>query len=273
MPLTHLAMAFAITNPGVTCAIIGPRTMEHLDDLLAGAETTLADEILDRIDAIDASRHRRRGHWTWPTTCLAIQQPARGAAACPAIVPPPEVCGLADSLLASGCRSAWPGPLAALLLFYRPIFDRLLAVCEGDERIRAFWLSGSLAKGTADSGSGPRLPARHPGDADFDESASFYWREWLATITPTLLARELPLARGSFYSTTTGCERLGRREQGRSARCPRPGTGAAAWSSTVTAYSGCRGPRPRAAARTEPGPAPLDGRGVLPGRGRSSRSC
>jgi aryl-alcohol dehydrogenase-like predicted oxidoreductase len=52
MPLTHLAMAFAITNPGVTCAIIGPRTMEHLDDLLAGAETTLADEILDRIDAI-----------------------------------------------------------------------------------------------------------------------------------------------------------------------------------------------------------------------------
>jgi aryl-alcohol dehydrogenase-like predicted oxidoreductase len=52
MPLTHLAMAFAITNPGVTCAIIGPRTMEHLDDLLAGAETTLTDEILDRIDAI-----------------------------------------------------------------------------------------------------------------------------------------------------------------------------------------------------------------------------
>jgi aryl-alcohol dehydrogenase (NADP+) len=52
MPLTHLAMAFAITNPGVTSAIIGPRTMEHLDDLLAGAETTLTDEILDRIDAI-----------------------------------------------------------------------------------------------------------------------------------------------------------------------------------------------------------------------------
>jgi aryl-alcohol dehydrogenase-like predicted oxidoreductase len=52
MSLTHLAMAFAITNPGVTCAIIGPRTMDHLDDLLAGAETTLTDEILDRIDAI-----------------------------------------------------------------------------------------------------------------------------------------------------------------------------------------------------------------------------
>jgi Aldo/keto reductase family len=47
-----MAMAFAITNPAVTSAIIGPRTMEQLDDLLAGAEVTLTDEILDRIDAI-----------------------------------------------------------------------------------------------------------------------------------------------------------------------------------------------------------------------------
>ncbi|MFE2465509.1 aldo/keto reductase [Streptomyces mirabilis] len=52
MPLTHLAMAFAIAHPGVTSAIIGPRTMAHLDDLLAGAETTLTDEILEQIDAI-----------------------------------------------------------------------------------------------------------------------------------------------------------------------------------------------------------------------------
>ncbi|TMQ89167.1 aldo/keto reductase, partial [Actinomadura soli] len=52
MSLTHLAMAFAISHPGVTSAIIGPRTMEQLDDLLAGAKTTLSDEILDRIDAI-----------------------------------------------------------------------------------------------------------------------------------------------------------------------------------------------------------------------------
>ncbi|MFE4214669.1 aldo/keto reductase [Streptomyces sp. NPDC056844] len=52
MSLTHLATAFAIAHPAVTSAIIGPRTMGHLDDLLAGAETTLDDEILDRIDAI-----------------------------------------------------------------------------------------------------------------------------------------------------------------------------------------------------------------------------
>jgi aryl-alcohol dehydrogenase-like predicted oxidoreductase len=52
LSLTHLAMAFVIAHPGVTAAIIGPRTMEHLDDLLAGAEITLDDEILDRIDEI-----------------------------------------------------------------------------------------------------------------------------------------------------------------------------------------------------------------------------
>ncbi|MEU9214645.1 aldo/keto reductase [Streptomyces sp. NPDC048415] len=52
LPLTHMAMAFAITHPAVTAAIIGPRTMAHLDDLLAGATTTLDDDLLDRIDTI-----------------------------------------------------------------------------------------------------------------------------------------------------------------------------------------------------------------------------
>jgi aryl-alcohol dehydrogenase-like predicted oxidoreductase len=50
--MTHLAMAFAVAHPGVTSAIIGPRTMEQLDDLLAAADVTLTDEILDRIDEI-----------------------------------------------------------------------------------------------------------------------------------------------------------------------------------------------------------------------------
>jgi aryl-alcohol dehydrogenase-like predicted oxidoreductase len=52
LPMTHLAVAFAIAHPGVTSAIIGPRTMEQLDDLLAGIDVTLTDEILDRIDEI-----------------------------------------------------------------------------------------------------------------------------------------------------------------------------------------------------------------------------
>jgi aryl-alcohol dehydrogenase-like predicted oxidoreductase len=52
LPVTHLAMAFAIAHPGVTSAIIGPRTMEQLDDLLAGADVSVSDEILDQIDEI-----------------------------------------------------------------------------------------------------------------------------------------------------------------------------------------------------------------------------
>jgi aryl-alcohol dehydrogenase-like predicted oxidoreductase len=54
LPMTHLAMAFAIAHPAVTSAIIGPRTMIHLDDLLAGFDVALTDEILDRIDEIVA---------------------------------------------------------------------------------------------------------------------------------------------------------------------------------------------------------------------------
>lgn len=52
LPLTHLATAFAISHPAVTSAIVGPRTMTHLDDLLASTDVTLSDEVLDRIDEI-----------------------------------------------------------------------------------------------------------------------------------------------------------------------------------------------------------------------------
>jgi len=52
LSLTHMALAFAVAHPGVTSAIIGPRTMAHFDDQLAAAEVVLSDETLDRIDAI-----------------------------------------------------------------------------------------------------------------------------------------------------------------------------------------------------------------------------
>ena len=52
LPMTHLAMAFAVAHPGVTSAILGPRTPAQLDDLLASLEVSLSDEILDRIDEI-----------------------------------------------------------------------------------------------------------------------------------------------------------------------------------------------------------------------------
>ena len=52
MPMTHLAIGFVMAHPGVTSAIIGPRTMEQLDDLLAGVGVALDDEVLDQIDRI-----------------------------------------------------------------------------------------------------------------------------------------------------------------------------------------------------------------------------
>ncbi|WP_075289927.1 aldo/keto reductase [Pararhizobium arenae] len=52
LSLTHMAMAFVVAHPGVTSAILGPRKMEHLDDLLLGADVALGDDVLDKIDAI-----------------------------------------------------------------------------------------------------------------------------------------------------------------------------------------------------------------------------
>jgi aryl-alcohol dehydrogenase-like predicted oxidoreductase len=52
LPMTHLAMAFTIAHPGITSALLGARTMNHLNDLLAGLDVTLTDDILDRIDEI-----------------------------------------------------------------------------------------------------------------------------------------------------------------------------------------------------------------------------
>jgi aryl-alcohol dehydrogenase-like predicted oxidoreductase len=52
LKLTHMAIAFAIAHPGVTSAIAGPRTMEQLDDLIAGFDLALSDDILDQIDIV-----------------------------------------------------------------------------------------------------------------------------------------------------------------------------------------------------------------------------
>jgi aryl-alcohol dehydrogenase-like predicted oxidoreductase len=54
MPMTHLAMAFTIAHPGVTSALLGARTEAQLDDLLAGVDVALSDDLLDRIDEIVA---------------------------------------------------------------------------------------------------------------------------------------------------------------------------------------------------------------------------
>ena len=52
--MTHMAIAFALAHPGVTSAIIGPRTPEQLADLLSGADVRLDPPILDAIDELVA---------------------------------------------------------------------------------------------------------------------------------------------------------------------------------------------------------------------------
>jgi aryl-alcohol dehydrogenase-like predicted oxidoreductase len=52
LTLIELAIAFVLRHPGVTSAIIGPRTMEHLDSQLTAADTVLTDDALDKIDEI-----------------------------------------------------------------------------------------------------------------------------------------------------------------------------------------------------------------------------
>ena len=47
-----MALAFVIRHPAVTSAIIGPRTMEHLESQLGAADVELTDDVLDRIDEI-----------------------------------------------------------------------------------------------------------------------------------------------------------------------------------------------------------------------------
>ncbi|MHC6176485.1 aldo/keto reductase [Glutamicibacter sp. X7] len=52
LSLIQLALGFVTAHPGVTSALIGPRTPEHLASQLAAADTVLNAEVLDAIDQI-----------------------------------------------------------------------------------------------------------------------------------------------------------------------------------------------------------------------------
>jgi len=52
LSMIELAIAFVVNHPGVTSAIIGPRTMEQLDSQLPAVDVELDTAVLDRIDEI-----------------------------------------------------------------------------------------------------------------------------------------------------------------------------------------------------------------------------
>ncbi|WP_454199254.1 aldo/keto reductase [Nocardia sp. Marseille-Q1738] len=54
LTMIQLALGFVTAHRGVTSAIIGPRTLDHLHSQLAAADTVLSADVLDAIDAIVA---------------------------------------------------------------------------------------------------------------------------------------------------------------------------------------------------------------------------
>jgi aryl-alcohol dehydrogenase-like predicted oxidoreductase len=54
LTMIELAIAFVLEHPAISAAIIGPRTMEHLESQLPAAGVTLVPAVLDRIDEIVA---------------------------------------------------------------------------------------------------------------------------------------------------------------------------------------------------------------------------
>ncbi len=54
LTLIEMALAFVLRHPAVTAAIIGPRTIDHLESQLGAADIQLSDDVLDRIDEVVA---------------------------------------------------------------------------------------------------------------------------------------------------------------------------------------------------------------------------
>ena len=50
--LPALALGFVMAHPHVTSAIIGPRTVEQLENLISNSNVSLSDDVLDAIDEI-----------------------------------------------------------------------------------------------------------------------------------------------------------------------------------------------------------------------------
>jgi aryl-alcohol dehydrogenase-like predicted oxidoreductase len=69
--LTHMAHAFVLEHPVVSSAIIGPRTMEQLEDVLAGADVRLDEGTLDAIDEIVPAGTDISGADPWQPAGLA----------------------------------------------------------------------------------------------------------------------------------------------------------------------------------------------------------
>ncbi|MGW0626018.1 aldo/keto reductase [Streptomyces sp. NPDC002758] len=73
LTLIQMALAFVTRHPAVTSAIVGPRTMEHLESYLAADGIELSSDVLDRIDEIVPPGHTINiadNNWNTSTSSL-----------------------------------------------------------------------------------------------------------------------------------------------------------------------------------------------------------
>jgi aryl-alcohol dehydrogenase-like predicted oxidoreductase len=80
--LVDLAHAFVLEHPAVTSAILGPRTLDQLTDVLAGAGTRLDPDLLDVIDGLvppGVNLNHADGGWTPPWLAADCRRRVRPA--------------------------------------------------------------------------------------------------------------------------------------------------------------------------------------------------
>src|SRR5581483_10115528 len=111
--------------------------------------------------------------------------------------PPGSKPGSSDAMSITWDR---PAALAALEAGYDELFARLAGAGAADERVRGMWLSGSIARGDADIASDLDVLLAISDDG-FDAFAAGC-RDWIAAITPTLIAQPLPFAPACFTCVT-----------------------------------------------------------------------
>ena len=79
MSMASLAIAWVLSRPGLTSAIVGPRNPEQLRDLLSAADLKLPDDIAARLDA-HVARPRRAGP---RSVCVVIRWTRARRVRCP----------------------------------------------------------------------------------------------------------------------------------------------------------------------------------------------
>jgi aryl-alcohol dehydrogenase-like predicted oxidoreductase len=78
IPLIHMALAFVLQHPAITCPIIGPRTMEQLESQLGAVDVVLGDDVLDRIDEIvPPGTSINTGEFDWRPPAITLKSERR----------------------------------------------------------------------------------------------------------------------------------------------------------------------------------------------------